>query len=149
MESSVKISRRRVFQIALLGLVASSLSSSLEAATGSVRVSFSKAGFIVGVGSGRGVLTFRGHNYPFRVSGLGVGLTAGVSTNHLVGRALNLRGPGDIAGSYNAIGVGGALAGGAGAVQLQNARGVILQLHGGKVGIEVSAAVSGVQITME
>lgn len=145
----MKITVRKIFRIALLGLFASSLSSSVQAATGSVRVIFNKAGFIVGVGSGRGILTFRGHNYPFSVSGLGVGLTAGASTNHLVGRALNLRTPGDIAGSYSAIGAGGALAGGAGAVQLQNAKGVILQLHGGKVGIEVSAAVSGVRITLE
>jgi hypothetical protein len=125
------------------------MSSSVGAATGSVRVIFNKAGFIVGMGNGRGVLTFRGHSYPFRVSGLGVGLTAGVSTNRLIGRALNLRSPGDIVGRYSAIGAGGALAGGAGAVQLQNARGVILQLNGGKVGIELSAAVSGVNITME
>jgi lipid-binding SYLF domain-containing protein len=145
----MKSARRRFVQVALLGVFTSGMSSLLEAATGSVRVSFNKAGFIVGVGSGRGILTFRGHNYPFRVSGLGVGLTAGVSTNHLVGRALNLRAPGDIAGNYSAIGAGGALAGGAGAVQLKNARGVILQLHGGKVGLEVSAAVSGVQIAME
>jgi hypothetical protein len=145
----MRIARRRIFQIAFLGLFASGMSHPVEAATGSVRVIFNKAGFIVGMGSGRGVLTFRGHNYPFRVSGLGVGLTAGVSTSQLVGRALNLRSPGDIAGRYSAIGAGGALAGGAGAVQLQNARGVILQLNGGKVGIEVSAAVSAVKITME
>lgn len=145
----MRIVRRKVFQVVLLGLFASSLSNSVQAGSGSVRVSFTKAGFIVGVGGGRGILTFRGHNYPFRVSGLGVGLTAGASTNHMVGRALNLRTPGDIAGSYSAIGAGGALAGGVGAVQLQNAKGVILQLHGGKVGIEVSAAVSGVQIALE
>ncbi len=101
------------------------------------------------MGSGQGVLTFRGHNYPFSVSGLGVGFTAGISTNQLVGRALNLRSPGDLAGSYSAVGAGGALVGGVAGVQLRNARGVILQLHGGKVGIEVSAAVSGVQITMQ
>jgi hypothetical protein len=41
------------------------------------------------------------------------------------------------------------LAGGAGGVQLQNANGVILQLHGVKVGVELSASVSGVQVTME
>jgi hypothetical protein len=145
----MRIARQRIFQIALLGLFASGMSSSLEAATGSVRVVFNKAGFIVGVGGGRGVLTFRGNNYPFTMSGLGVGLTAGASTNHLVGRALNLRSPGDIAGNYSAIGGGVALVGGAGGVQLQNGRGVILQLHGGKAGLEVSAGVSGVQITME
>ena len=55
--------------------------------------------------------------------------------------------PGDIAGTYSAIGAGAAVAGGAGGVALQNARGVILELHGVKVGVELSAAVGGVTIT--
>ena len=42
-----------------------------------------------------------------------------------------------------------ALAAGAGGVQLQNANGVILQLSGPKVGVEASAAVGGVTITMQ
>ena len=41
-----------------------------------------------------------------------------------------------------------ALAAGAGGVQLQNANGVILQLSGPKVGVEFSAALAGVTITM-
>jgi hypothetical protein len=135
---------------ALLGLVtAACLSTSSQAETGSVRVVFTKAGFVVGVGGGKGVLTFRGRNYPFRVSGMSLGATIGASTTQLVGRALNLRGPGDIAGTYSAIGAGGALAAGAGGVQLQNASGVILQLHGVKVGVELSASLGGVTITMD
>jgi hypothetical protein len=141
---------RTLMSGAMLGLVAvASLSTASQADTGAVSVVFTKAGLIVGVGGGRGVLTFRGHKYPFRVSGMSFGATIGASTNQLVGRALNLRAPGDIAGAYSAIGAGGALAGGAGGVQLQNANGVILQLQGVKVGVELSASVSGVQITME
>jgi hypothetical protein len=94
-------------------------------------------------------VTFRGRNYPFTVSGMSVGFTIGGSSTQLVGRALNMSAPGDIAGSYSAIGAGGALAAGAGGVQLQNAKGVVLQLHGVKVGVELSAAVGGVTITME
>jgi hypothetical protein len=41
------------------------------------------------------------------------------------------------------------LAAGAGGVQLQNANGVILQLAGAKVGVELSASLAGVTITME
>jgi hypothetical protein len=135
---------------AVLALVAvTSLSTPSQAETGSVRVVFTKAGFIVGVGAGKGVLTFRGRHYPFRVSGMSLGFTVGGSTSQLVGHALNLRGPGDIAGTYSAIGAGGALAAGAGGVQLQNANGVILQLSGAKVGVEVSASLGGVTITME
>jgi hypothetical protein len=41
------------------------------------------------------------------------------------------------------------VAGGAGGVQPQNEKGVILQLHGVKVGVKLSASVGGVTITME
>jgi hypothetical protein len=139
----------RIIQLALAGLLVSSLTTAAQAETGAVRVVFTKGGFIIGVGGGRGVLTFRGHHYPFRVSGMSFGATIGASTTDLVGRALNMHSPGDIAGNYSAIGAGGALAAGAGGVQLQNEKGVILQLHGVKVGVELSAAVGGVQIALE
>jgi hypothetical protein len=145
----MKTCDRRIFATAVAGLlVAAVLPSTARAETGAVRVVFTKGGFIVGVGGGEGVLTFRGHNYPFSVSGMSVGFTIGASTTKLVGRALNIRSPGDIAGSYAVIGAGGALAAGAGGVQLQNEKGVILQLHGPKVGVELSAAVGGVSIAL-
>jgi hypothetical protein len=140
---------RRTIVIGLLGLLAAAAAtSSATAEVGSVSVVFTKGGFIVGVGSGQGVLTFRGRSYPFSVSGASVGFTVGASTTKLVGRAINLRGPTDIAGTYTAAGAGAALAGGAGGVQLQNANGVILQLSGPKVGVELSAALAGVTIAM-
>ena len=140
----------RVLQaVVLASLLSLTATTSSQAETGAVRVVFTKGGFIVGVGGGRGVLTFRGHRYPFRVSGMSLGATIGASTTDFVGRALNMRSPGDIAGNYGAIGAGGALAAGAGGVQLQNEKGVILQLHGVKVGVELSAAVGGVQIALE
>jgi len=117
--------------------------------TGTVSVVFTKGGFIVDVGGGQGVLTFRGKRYPFTVSGMSLGLSIGASTSKFTGRALNLRRPGDLAGSYAVAGAGGAIAAGAGGVQLQNANGVILQLSGARVGAEVSAAVGGVTITMQ
>jgi hypothetical protein len=135
---------------AVLGLVAlASVSTASQAETGSVRVVFTKGGFIIGVGGGHGVLTFRGRHYPFTVSGMSIGATIGASTNQLAGRALNIRAPGDLAGAYSAIGAGAAVAGGAGGVQLQNQKGVVLQLHGVKVGVELSAAVGGVTVTMD
>jgi hypothetical protein len=135
---------------ALLALFACGFAPTSQAETWTVRVVFTKGGFIVGVGSGNGVLTFKGRHYPFRVGGMSVGFTIGASTTHLQGQALNLRSPADIQGSYSAIGAGGALAAGAGGVQLQNNQtGVVLQLAGGKVGVELSAAVGGVTITLQ
>ncbi|MDN4999331.1 hypothetical protein ACFQZO_00370 [Bradyrhizobium sp. GCM10027634] len=140
---------KKVVAIATLLLGVAGSSAPARAETGSVAVVFTKGGFIVGVGGGEGVLHLRGKNYPFTVSGMSVGLTVGASTTKFVGRALNLRGPASIEGSYAVGGAGGAVAAGAGAVQLQNANGVILQLSGPKVGAEVSAAVGGVTIKLK
>ncbi len=135
---------------AALGFSASfGLAAPSAAETGQVAVVFTKGGFIVGVGGGQGVLLFRGKKYPFTVSGMSVGFTVGASTSKFVGRALNLRSPGDLAGTYAVGGAGGALAAGGGGVQLQNANGVILQLSGPRVGLEASAAVGGVTIAMK
>jgi lipid-binding SYLF domain-containing protein len=128
---------------------AAGFSAPSRAETGQVVVVFTKGGFIVGVGGGEGVLVYRGKRYPFTVSGMSVGFTVGASTTKFVGRALNLKGPASIEGSYAAGGAGGAIAAGAGAVQLQNANGVILQLSGPRVGAEVSAAVGGVTIRLK
>jgi hypothetical protein len=137
--------------VALVAMFAGLIGTStpLRAETGQVAVVFTKGGLIVGFGGGEGVLIFRGQRYPFTVSGMSVGLTVGASTTKLVGRALNLSGPGSIEGAYTVAGAGGALAAGAGGVQLQNASGVILQLSGPKIGAELSAAVGGVTIRLK
>jgi len=142
--------RMRVATVAILGMLGvTAPGTPSRAENGSVVVVFTKGGLIVGVGGGEGVLTLRGKRYPFTVSGMSVGATIGASTSRLVGRALNLRGPGSIEGTYSAVGAGAALAGGAGGVELQNTNGVILQLSGPKVGVELSAAVAGVSVRLK
>jgi hypothetical protein len=136
-----------VAMVALLAGVAG-FSTPSRAETGQVAVVFTRGGFIVGVGGGEGVLVLHGRRYPFTVSGMSVGFTIGASTTRLTGRALNVRGPASIEGTYSAIGAGGAVVAGAGGVQLQNGNGVVLQLSGPRVGAEVSAAVGGVTIRL-
>jgi hypothetical protein len=146
----MKTHRMHFLAASSLALLTFGMASPSQAETCAIRVVFTKGGFIVGVGGGHGVLTCRGKHYRFAVSGMSVGFTIGASTTQFTGHALNLRSPGDIQGSYSAIGAGGALAAGAGGVQLQNNQtGAILQLAGGKVGVELSAAVGGVTITLE
>ena len=143
--------RKISIQAAVVALLAGAIgfSTPSRAETGQVVVVFTKGGFIVGVGGGEGVLVYRGQRYPFTVSGMSVGFTIGASTTKFVGRALNLKGPASIEGSYAVGGAGGAIVAGAGGVQLQNANGVILQLSGPRVGAEVSAAVGGVTIRLK
>ncbi|MCG7392818.1 hypothetical protein MHY87_07870 [Microvirga sp. ACRRW] len=118
------------------------------AATGNVQIEIAKAGFIVGVGGGRGTLVFQGRRYPLSVGGLSLGATIGASKADLVGRAYNLRRASDIAGTYTAVGGSVALGGGAAGIRLQNARGVVLELRGRTVGLEFNANVSGVEISL-
>jgi hypothetical protein len=136
--------------VALVALaVAVGGASPSHAITGVVRVTVAKAGFVVGAGGGRGTLTFRHRNYPFTVQGLSVGLTAGASINRLVGRADNMNKLGDFAGNYIVLGAGGALVGGVGGVKLRNDKGVVITLQGAKGGLEVSANVTKVVITLD
>jgi hypothetical protein len=119
-----------------------------RADTGYVRAVVTKGGFIIGVGGGTGTLVFHRRSYPLQISGMSFGATIGASTTDLRGHAYNMRTPSDIEGVYSAIGAGGAVAAGAGGVRLQNAKGVVLELSGVKVGAEISAAVSGVEVRL-
>ena len=130
--------RRAVGQglVALAAIFAPVVAGPGWAATGSVTLDIFKAGFGVGVGGGSGTL----------VGGLSLGATIGASKASLVGRAYNLRQPSDIVGTYTAVGAGVTVAGGASGIRLQNAKGVVLDLRGRNVGLEINANVSGVEI---
>jgi hypothetical protein len=139
--------RVRIWFLVLAATIGISMPS--YAITGTVRVTVAKAGFVVGAGGGNGILTFRHRNYPFTVQGLSLGLTAGASINKLVGRADYINELSDFAGTYSVVGAGGALVGGAGGVQLRNANGVTITLRGVKAGVEVSANITKVVITLD
>jgi hypothetical protein len=117
-------------------------------AMGEVRVVFAKAGMIAGAGAGRGVLAYRGHEYPFRVSGLSLGVTIGGSVLRFTGRVTGLREVKDFAGTYDAAGGGGAFLGGVGGVQLTNKKGVSITLQGVEAGMEFAANRSGIRISL-
>lgn len=121
--------------------------SQSHAATGSVRMRVTNVGFIVGVGSGSGTLTFHGRHYRFTISGVSAG-TIGIAGADLVGTATHLRTAADIAGTYSALSAGIAVAGGARAVTLRNARGVVLTLRGRQVGFQASLSLSGLTISL-
>lgn len=142
--------KHRSSWIAVMALAAAiGVTAPSHAITGTVRVTVAKAGFIVGAGGGRGTLSYRHRLYSFTVQGLSLGITAGASINKLVGRADYLNELGDFAGTYSVVGAGGALIGGVGGVQLKNNKGVIITLQGPKGGLEVSANVTRVVITLD
>jgi len=138
----------RLAAVTLFAVVCSA-TSSLAQAPGYVRVKFVKAGVMVGAGGGSGVLTYRGRDYPFRVSGLSLGVTAGASVSRLEGWASHIRQVSDFAGTYSTVGFGGALVGGAGGVHLRNEKGVSIDLQGPRAGMEFAANLSGIEISLK
>lgn len=137
--------------LAMLILIgtAGSATPSHGQAPGYVSVVFAKAGLVVGAGRGRGILTYRGRDYPFRVSGLSLGIAIGASAMRLTGRVSGLRELKDFSGTYDAVGAGGALVGGFGGVQLTNNKGVNITLQGLEAGLEFAANRSGIRISLQ
>lgn len=118
-----------------------------HAQQGSVRLHIVKAGFIIGVGGGSGVLYYHGHRYPLSIGGIGIG-SLGVAAVDLVGTASSLRSPGDIAGTYGAAGAGAAIVGGAQVATLQNENGVVIRVHGVQAGFQISLGLAGMTISL-
>jgi hypothetical protein len=143
MSSAIRVAAIALFALAL------PVTPSLAQAPGYVRVKFVKAGVMVGAGGGSGILTYRGRDYPFRVSGLSLGVTAGASVSRLEGWASDISQVNDFAGTYSAAGFGGALVGGVGGVHLRNEKGVTIVLQGPKAGMEFAANLSGIKISLK
>lgn len=138
----------RLAAVALLALTVP-VTPSLAQASGDVRLKIVKAGLLVGGGVGSGVLTYRGRTYPFRLSGISLGITAGATIGRLEGRASGIRDVSDFAGSYSSVGGGAALVGGLSGVHLRNEKGVTMVLQGPKAGLEFAANISGIMISLK
>jgi hypothetical protein len=122
---------------------------SFAQASGHVRVKIVKAGLLVGGGAGSGVLTYRGRNYRFRITGISLGITAGATISQLEGWASGIRELSDFAGTYSSVGVGAALVGGVSGVHLRNDKGVTMVLQGPKAGLEFAANLSAITISLK
>lgn len=134
--------------IVLLALIVR-VTPSLAQASGDVRLKIVKAGLLVGGGVGSGVLIYRGRTYPFRLSGISFGITAGATVGRLEGRASGIGEVSDFAGAYSSVGGGAALVGGLSGVHLRNEKGVTMVLQGPKAGLEFAANISGITISLK
>jgi hypothetical protein len=129
-----RMRKYRTTWIALLTLAVSiGFVTPSHATTGIVRVTVAKSGFVVSAGGGKGVLSFRHHDYPFTVQGISLGLTAGASIKQLVGWASHLNELSDFPGTYSVVGARDARG-----VKFKNAKGVIITFVDPRGSLEVS-----------
>ena len=125
--------------LALAGVLAF-MPAVASAATGSIRITISRAQFIVGGGSG--TLHFKGERYPLTVGGVSLG-PFGAARVDLVGRAYNLQNAANIHGTFSTIPEKGR----PGTFRLRNWQGVVLELRG-RGGAKPPADLSGLQISL-
>ena len=122
--------------------------ASAHADSGAVRISFIKAGIVIGGAVGNGTLTFRGCTYRLSVGGLSYGFTFGGSQTFLRGTVSNINHPSDIEGVYGAAGAGATVIRGPQAIVLTNQKGAVLQLAGNQTGLMVNLDLSGMALSL-
>jgi hypothetical protein len=112
-------------------------------------VKLSQGQVAVGIGYswGKGVLTFQGKEYPFKVRGLSV-VDVGVSSADANGNVFNLKNLADFNGTYTTVTAEATVAGGAGGTTMKNQNGVILKLVSTTQGINFKLALEGVKFTL-
>jgi hypothetical protein len=112
-------------------------------------VSFTGGAVALGVGFqwGSGILTFRGREYPFRVSGLSV-LDVGVTRVSATGTVRNLVNVANFSGNYVAVSAGATVAGGGAVGTLRNQNGVTIEGISTQQGVRLTLATSGLNITL-
>jgi hypothetical protein len=104
--------------------------------------------FGIGFSWGKGVLTFQGKEYPFKVKGISV-VDIGITKATSMGKVYNLKKLEDFNGNYTAASAEGTIAGGAGALTMKNQNGVVIDLVSTTAGVNLKLSVEGVSITLE
>jgi len=133
--------------VATVTLLGATTTRSRAQTTGRISLHIVKAGFIVGVGGGDGVLLYHGRRYHLAVGGVGVG-SLGIAAVDLRGTASNLRSPVSISGTYGGAGAGATFIAGGQVATLQNGNGVVLRLRGAQIGFQVSLGLAGMTIVL-
>lgn len=136
------------FAIVLASLVSFAAPSYAQRQSSDIQIDIVSGGFILGASGGSGTLIYGGRRYRLSIGGVSLGATIGLARARLGGRAYNLRRLSDIEGTYTAADVGFAVIGGRKVARLTNGRGVVLQLRGRQVGLEATADLSGMRISL-
>ena len=116
--------------------------------SGTIAISETQVGFLVGGSGGGGTLTYKGKTYPFKIGGLSVG-NIGISKTKATGTVYNLTDLSQFTGTYAKAEASATLGAGAGALQLENDKGVVIKLETTSGGVQLSVGGGGVKITLK
>lgn len=139
--------------VVVLGMVATLAGLALAAEkekTPDATLTLSEGQVAVGIGWswGKGVLTVKGKDYPFKVGGISV-LDVGITKAEAEGKVYNLKNLEDFNGTYVSAAAEATLGVGAGATAMKNEKGVVIHLFPKTKGVNLKLAGEGVKFTLE
>jgi len=134
-----------VMALSLFGLV---FAKEDEKADATLKLSEGQVGLGIGWSWGKGVLTFKGKDHPFKVKGLSVG-DVGITSADATGNVYHLKKLSDFNGTYTSAAAEGTIGGGAGVTTMKNQNGVVINLKATTQGVNIKLAGEGVKLTLE
>lgn len=136
--------------VLVFGLAMGGLAFAKEAKKPDATLKLEEGQFALGVGWnwGRGVLTYKGKEYHFKVSGLSV-VDVGITVAKAEGKVYNLKKLDDFNGVYIAGAAEATMGAGAGATAMKNDKGVVIHLYPKTSGVNIKLAGEGVKLTLE
>ena len=120
-----------------------------KAPSGSVTINETQFALIIGGSTGGGVLTYKGKQYPFKITGISLGANIGVSKLSAVGEVYELNDIAKFDGTFTKLDGSITLGGGVGGSVLKNENGVIMRLTSTSQGIQLNLSASGVSVKLD
>jgi len=142
---------QNIKKIGLLLLLSGLMTAFNQAAVppdATIRINGGSAAVGIGFSWGKGILTYKGKDYPIAVNGLSLG-KVGFTSATASGEVYHLKGLKDFDGNYSGVGTGLTLAGGRSAITVKNQNGVRVRLISTNKGIDVAIAAGGVDMKLK
>lgn len=124
------------------------LAEDKAATSGTVQISGGSFALGIGYSWGSGHLTYKGREYPFRISGVKV-IDVGGSSYDAIGEVYHMKDLADFEGTYVQMEAGAAFGGGAAGQTMKNERGVVMNLRSTKIGLQLTLAPGGLKVTLK
>ena len=116
--------------------------------SGTVKVESKSVALGIGVSWGDGILSYKGRNYSFSISGLSI-VDLGMSDIMSSGEVYHLKKLQDFSGNFVAAEAGFTLAGGATGITMRNQNGVVMKLRSVTQGAQLTLAAKGLKVKLK
>ncbi|HAJ26042.1 MAG TPA: DUF1134 domain-containing protein [Syntrophus sp. (in: bacteria)] len=145
--SFMKRALRLVVMVLVMCFLISGAAFSQDKPDATLKLSQGQVAVGIGYSWGKGVLTFQGKDYPFKISGLSV-VDVGISSADATGNVFGLKNLKDFNGTYTTGTAEATLAGGTGVITMKNQNGVLIKLIAKTQGVNLKLPLEGVKLKL-